>query len=83
MEAAALQNFGDKPLVVLTAGIGNDPTHQAAQEHLATLSTNSAHHTIAYASHEALVGDEDSAAATTRAILDVVSSVRGASPLTG
>jgi hypothetical protein len=35
------------------------------------------------ATHEALVADEDHAAATTRAILDVVSSVRSAGRLAG
>ncbi len=80
--AAALQDFDDKPLVVLTAGIGNDATHQAAQNHLAALSTNSAHHTIEDASHGGLVGEEASAAATTRAILDVVTAVRSGTPVT-
>jgi len=75
-EAAALRNFDDKPLAVLTAGIGSDATHAAAQNHLATLSTNSAHRIIEGASHQALIGDEDGAAATTRAILDVVQAVR-------
>ena len=45
-EAASLRDFADKPLVVLTAGIGSDATHSAAQNHLATLSTNSAHRVI-------------------------------------
>jgi pimeloyl-ACP methyl ester carboxylesterase len=80
-EAAALRSFDDKPLVVLTAGVGNDATHQAAQNHLATLSTNVAHRTIEDASHEGLVADEDGAAATTRAILDVVQAVRSNTPL--
>jgi hypothetical protein len=75
-KAAALRNFDDKPLAVLTAGIGSDATHSAAQSQLATLSTNSAHRIIEGASHQALIGDEDGAAATTRAILDVVQAVR-------
>ncbi|MGB8385277.1 MAG: alpha/beta hydrolase [Dermatophilaceae bacterium] len=82
-EAAALRNFADKPLVVLTAGIGSDATHSAAQNELATLSTNSAHRVIAGADHSALIEDEDGAANTTQAILDVVSSVRSATPLAG
>src|SRR5438874_2145582 len=36
----------DKPLVVLTAGSGNDAAWAAAQNNLATLSTNSAHGVI-------------------------------------
>jgi hypothetical protein len=75
-EAAALRNFADKPLVVLTAGVGSDATHSAAQNELATLSTNSAHRVIDGASHEGLIGDEEHAAATTKAILDVVHATR-------
>ena len=80
-QAAALTDFGAKPLVVLTAGVGSDATHMAAQNRLATLSTNSVHRTIAGASHEGLVGEKKYAAATTWAILDVVSAVRSAAPL--
>jgi pimeloyl-ACP methyl ester carboxylesterase len=80
-QAASLTDFTDKPLAVLTAGIGNDPTHAAAQNHLAALSTNSVHVTIDDASHEGLVADETYAAITTQAILDVVSSVRTSAPL--
>jgi pimeloyl-ACP methyl ester carboxylesterase len=80
-QAASLRDFADKPLVVLTAGIGSDATHFATQNDLATLSTNSVHRVIDGATHEALVADEEYAAATTRAILDVVSSVRSRGPL--
>jgi hypothetical protein len=48
----------------------------ADQNHLATLSTNSAHRVIDGADHVGLIGDEEHAAATTQAILDVVASVR-------
>jgi pimeloyl-ACP methyl ester carboxylesterase len=82
-QAASLTDFADKPLVVLTAGVGSDATHLAAQNHLATLSTNSAHRIVDGATHEELVADEEHAAATTRAILDVVSSVRSPGPLAG
>jgi pimeloyl-ACP methyl ester carboxylesterase len=80
-EAASLGDFADKPLAVLTAGIGNDIQHQASQKALAKLSTNSAHKTIDWASHEALVADQDAAAITTQSILDVVSAVRNPKPL--
>ncbi|HEY7103530.1 MAG TPA: hypothetical protein VH573_17975 [Mycobacteriales bacterium] len=80
-EAAALRSLDDKPLVVLTAGVGGDAIHSAAQDRLATLSTDSAHRIVEGASHEALVGDEAGAAATTRAILDVVQAVRSHTPL--
>ena len=80
-QAASLGDFADKPLVVLTAGSGSDAAHLASQNHLATLSTNSVHRVIDGATHEALIADEEGAAATTQAILDVVSSVRSAAPL--
>jgi pimeloyl-ACP methyl ester carboxylesterase len=80
-EAAMLTAFGDKPLVVLTAGADTDATHDAAQNKLATLSTNSSHRVVEGASHPALITDERYAKATTRAILDVASSVRNSQPL--
>jgi pimeloyl-ACP methyl ester carboxylesterase len=82
-QAASLSDFAGKPLIVLTAGVGSDAKHVAAQNHLATLSTNSAHRVIGGATHEALVADEEHAAATTRAILDVVASVRSPGRLVG
>jgi len=74
--AAALTDFADKPLIVLTAGIGSPPDHVTAQNHLATLSTNSAHRTIEQADHQGLIADEHGAATTTQAILDVVRATR-------
>lgn len=80
-EAAALRDFAGKPLVVLTAGVGNSGKHQAAQNELAALSTNSIHRTIDGATHDALVAEQDDAAITTQAIRDVAASVRSAAPL--
>jgi pimeloyl-ACP methyl ester carboxylesterase len=75
-QAAALGDFADKPLIVLTAGSGHDAAWSAAQNRMATLSTNSVHRIIDGATHEDLITDEEDAAATTQAILDVVASVR-------
>jgi pimeloyl-ACP methyl ester carboxylesterase len=80
-QAAALGGFADKPLIVLTAGSGHDAAWSAAQNRMATLSTNSVHRVIAGAAHEDLIGNEEDAAATTQAILDVVASVRSQSRL--
>ncbi len=80
-QAASLHDFADKPLVVLTAGVGSDAIHLAAQNRLAALSTNSAHRVIDGASHQSLIANKEDAAATTEAILDVVASVRRAGPL--
>jgi uncharacterized protein (DUF1786 family) len=74
--AAALRDFADKPLIVLEAGSGHDAAWSAAQNRMARLSTNSVHRVIAGATHEELFANEDHAAATTQAILDVVASVR-------
>jgi pimeloyl-ACP methyl ester carboxylesterase len=79
-QAAALDDFGDKPLVVLTAGRGSDASSIAAHDDLATLSTNSEHRTIDGATHSTLIHDEHDARATARAVLDVVSSVRTTVP---
>ncbi len=75
-QAASLRDFADKPLGVLTAGSGSDAAWFAFQEDLASLSTNSVHRVIEDATHADLVADEDAAAATSQAILDVVASVR-------
>jgi pimeloyl-ACP methyl ester carboxylesterase len=75
-QAAALADFGDKPLVVLTAAKGSDADKIATHAKLTALSTNSVHRVVDGATHESLILDEQDAAATTRAILDVVASVR-------
>lgn len=80
-QAASLRDFADKPLVVLTAGSGSDAAWSAAQDDLASLSTNSAHRVVDGATHNDMVMDEDAAATTSQGILDVVSSVRSAGPL--
>jgi alpha-beta hydrolase superfamily lysophospholipase len=80
-QAAELKNFSDKPLVVLTAGSGNQPGWTASREALASLSTNSLRRVIDGATHASLIFDQEDAATTARGILDVVSAVRTASPL--
>ena len=80
-QAASLRDFADKPLVVLTAGSGSAASWFVAQDAMATLSTNSVHRVIDGATHASMISDEGDAAATTRAILDVVSSVQNARPL--
>ena len=81
-QAASLTDFGSKPLFVLTAGSGSDASWFETQDLLARLSTNSAHRVVEGASHQGLVADREGAAATTQAILDVVSAVRSGAPLT-
>ncbi|MDQ0755578.1 alpha/beta fold hydrolase [Arthrobacter sp. B3I4] len=80
-QAAALRDFADKPLVVLTAGSGSAPGWSGSQEALAALSTNSLHRVIGGATHASFVTDPDDAHAAAQGILDVVSAVRTAGPL--
>ena len=81
-QAADLQDFGDKPLAVLTAGIGSDSAWVAGHEGLASLSADGVHRIIDGADHAGIVADEEHATDTTQAILDVVASVRTGEPLT-
>jgi pimeloyl-ACP methyl ester carboxylesterase len=82
-QAAALVDFAGKPLVVLTAGSGTRAGWMADQDRLSTLSSNSAHRVIEGATHAALLDDEQYAAQTSQAILDVISSVRSDTHLVG
>ncbi|WP_088288263.1 alpha/beta hydrolase [Kineosporia sp. A_224] len=75
-DAAALTDFGDKPLVVLTAGAGHPDSWFTSQDHLATLSTHAVHRVVHGATHEDLVADARYAAVSARAITDLVTSVR-------
>jgi pimeloyl-ACP methyl ester carboxylesterase len=80
-QAASLRDFGDKPLFVLTAG--EHPTSWiTAQKKMATLSTNSVHQVVAGATHAGLEDEPEYAAHITRAVLDVVTSIRNDEPLT-
>ena len=80
-QAAALTNLKDKPLIVLTADTGNDEAWRSAQDHLATLSTNSLHRVAKDTTHGSLVADEADAGAAIQAIHDVIASVRTSQPL--
>jgi hypothetical protein len=74
-------DFAGKPLIVVTAGRGDDASWLAAQDKLATLSTNSRHDVVAEATHASLVLNETDAAAASQAIRDVAAAVRTSRPL--
>jgi pimeloyl-ACP methyl ester carboxylesterase len=82
-EAGRLRSLGAKPLVVLTADRGNSKGWMATQNETVTLSTNSLHRVVSGATHASFVENPDPAAAVTRAIHDVVVSVRTGEPLKG
>jgi len=74
-QALALTSLGDRPLVVVTAGSGQQAGWLEAQDELPKLSTNSAHRVLEAATHTSLITGDD-ASASAQAILDVVSSLR-------
>ena len=81
-QAQALTTLGDRPLAVLTASATSAGTDgwAGAQDQLAALSTNSVHRTV-HSTHEGLLEDVRPAAASVRAITEVISSVRTGTPL--
>jgi len=74
--AAKLTSLGDRPLAVVTAGTGSPAEWSQEQNHLAALSSNSVHRTVAGATHESLIDDKRDAAQSSRAIGDVVRAVQ-------
>jgi pimeloyl-ACP methyl ester carboxylesterase len=74
-QAQALTSLGDRPLVVVTAGSGQQTGWLAAQDSMTSLSTSSAHRVVAAATHTSLISGVD-APASTQAILDVLASIR-------
>lgn len=75
-QARSLVDFAGKPLVVLTAGSGSSQGWLEQQDRLATLSGNVVHRIVPGASHASLLEHEQDAAAVSRAIHDVVTSLR-------
>jgi pimeloyl-ACP methyl ester carboxylesterase len=81
-QAADLQTLGSTPLAVVTASRGHEADWFPMQDDLVTLSTNSAHLTLANATHAMVVADENTARQTSNAIIDVVDAVRTNRPIT-
>ena len=81
-QSQALTTFGDRPLVVLTASATSTRTDgwDGAQDQLAALSPNSVHRTVS-STHPGLLEDVRPAAASVRAITEVIHSVRTGTPL--
>jgi pimeloyl-ACP methyl ester carboxylesterase len=74
-QAQALTSLGDRPLVVVSAGSGQQVGWLEAQGQLARLSTNSVQRVLADATHTSVISGVD-APASSQAILDVVASIR-------
>ncbi len=74
-QANAFTNLGDRPLIVVTAGTGQQAGWLGAQDQIAGLSTSSVHRVLDSATHTSLITGVD-APASSQAILDLVASVR-------
>jgi pimeloyl-ACP methyl ester carboxylesterase len=74
-QALAFTSLGDRPLIVVTAGSGQQTGWLEAQDRLPGLSTNSSHRVLPAATHTSIISGVD-AEASSQAILDVVSSLR-------
>lgn len=81
-QAGTLRGLGTKPLVVLTATVGNQAGWMDRQDQMAALSSNSVHRLEPGATHIAFVDDPAHTPSVTRAVHDVVVSVRTKAPLT-
>jgi pimeloyl-ACP methyl ester carboxylesterase len=81
-QARALTTLGSKPLVVLTADLGQQAGWSASQDKLALLSSSHAHHTTRGATHSALLDNQYYARITSMGIKAVVFSARSGVSLT-
>jgi pimeloyl-ACP methyl ester carboxylesterase len=79
-QAQDLTTIGDRPLIVVTAGSGQQAGWFAPQDRLTGLSNNSVHRVIETATHDSLITGADSTTST-EAIIDVVESIRAGTPV--
>jgi pimeloyl-ACP methyl ester carboxylesterase len=79
-QAAALTSIGDKPLVVVSAGTGQQDGWVEAQLKLLTLSASSVQRLLPGATHTSVITGDD-AATSAQAILDVLAAVRSGTAL--
>ena len=78
-QAKQVTSIGGKPLVIVSAGTGQQRGWAEAQDAQASLSSNSAHRTVPNATHDSLL--EADSATSTQAIADVIAAVRGGAPV--
>lgn len=82
LESKALTSIGEKPLIVVTAVEDAQQGWLPLQAEMTGLSTNSVQRLLDDSTHASLTEDQGAAAASVRAVLDVVSAVRTGSALT-
>lgn len=79
-QAQALTTLGDRPLIVVSAGSGQQAGWLEAQDDLPRLSMSSVHRVLDAATHRSLIIGDD-AAASAGAILEVVAAIRSGTAL--
>ena len=79
-QAAALTSIGNKPLVVVSAGTGQQEGWAEAQRELLTLSGSSVQRLLPDATHTSVISGDD-ARTSAQAILDVLAAIRTATAL--
>ena len=79
-QAQAFTSLGDRPLMVVSAGSGQQTGWLEAQDELPQLSSNSSHRVLDAATHTSLISGTD-APASTQAILDAVAAIRSGTAL--
>lgn len=80
-QAQALTTLGGKPLAVITASQKQQAGWPHEQDRMATLSSNSAHHTV-HATHESLLADQTDSTYSSQGIRSVVEAVRTSTAVT-
>jgi hypothetical protein len=74
-------SFGDKPLIVVTAGKDAQAGWLPLQDKMAQLSSNRVHRILPDVSHASLIEDHHDSGYASSAIIDVVHAVRSGAPL--
>ena len=80
-QAQQVTSFGDKPLIVVTAGKDAQDGWLPLQDEMALLSSNSVHTVLPDVSHASLIEDQQDSTSASAAIIDVVHAVRSGAPL--
>jgi pimeloyl-ACP methyl ester carboxylesterase len=80
-QAQMLTSFGDKPLIVVTAGKDAQEGWVPLQDKMALLSSNSMHRVLPNVTHSSLVEDQHDSTGASSAVIDVVHAVRSGAPL--
>ncbi len=76
-----MTSFGDKPLIVVTAGKDAQDGWLPLQDKMVQLSSNSVHRVLPDVSHASLIEDQADSRSASAAIIDVVHAVRSGAPL--